>query len=265
MSTLLLLTNALQPSAEIVPALGLLAHHVRVAPAEASALLDVGPADAVLVDARSELVQARSLTRVIRTTGIDVPLLIIVTEGGLAAVNADWGMDDVLLHNAGPAEVDARLRVGIGRLALKSAEQDRPHVIRRGELVIDEDTYTSRLGGRTLDLTFKEFELLKFLAQHPGRVFTRQQLLQEVWGYDYFGGTRTVDVHVRRLRAKLGPEYEALIGTVRNVGYRFVAQQIAQDVPEDESDASDAAASAPRVADSRVPDDARTLTHDSAD
>ncbi|HYH35376.1 MAG TPA: winged helix-turn-helix domain-containing protein, partial [Nocardioides sp.] len=58
--------------------------------------------------------------------------------------------------------------------------------------------------------------------QHPGRVFTRQQLLQEVWGYDYFGGTRTVDVHVRRLRAKLGPEHETLIGTVRNVGYRFV-------------------------------------------
>jgi DNA-binding winged helix-turn-helix (wHTH) protein len=73
-----------------------------------------------------------------------------------------------------------------------------------------------------LDLTFKEFELLKFLAQHPGRVFTRAQLLQEVWGYDYFGGTRTVDVHVRRLRAKLGAENEALIGTVRNVGYRFV-------------------------------------------
>ena len=71
-------------------------------------------------------------------------------------------------------------------------------------------------------MTFKEFELLKFLAQHPRRVFSRSQLLQEVWGYDYFGGTRTVDVHVRRLRAKLGPENEALIGTVRNVGYRFV-------------------------------------------
>jgi DNA-binding winged helix-turn-helix (wHTH) protein len=78
------------------------------------------------------------------------------------------------------------------------------------------------MNGRSLDLTFKEFELLKFLAQHPGRVFTRAQLLQEVWGYDYFGGTRTVDVHVRRLRAKLGAENEALIGTVRNVGYRFV-------------------------------------------
>src|SRR4029078_8407917 len=80
----------------------------------------------------------------------------------------------------------------------------------------------AKVGGRPLDLTFKEFELLKFLAQHPGRVFSRQQLLQEVWGYEYYGGTRTADVHVRRLRAKLGPENETLIGTVRNVGYRFV-------------------------------------------
>src|SRR6516164_1172534 len=91
-----------------------------------------------------------------------------------------------------------------------------------GELVIDEGTYTARLRGRPLDLTYKEFELLKYLAQHAGRVFTRAQLLHEVWGYDFFGGTRTVDVHVRRLRAKLGPEYEALIGTVRNVGYKAV-------------------------------------------
>ena len=95
-------------------------------------------------------------------------------------------------------------------------------MVRAGELTIDEGTYTCRLRGRVLDLTFKEFELLKYLAQHPGRVFTRAQLLQEVWGYDYFGGTRTVDVHVRRLRAKLGAEHEGLIGTVRNVGYRFV-------------------------------------------
>ena len=97
-----------------------------------------------------------------------------------------------------------------------------PPDTRPGDLTIDEATYSARLRGRALDLTFKEFELLKFLAQHPGRVFTRAHLLQEVWGYDYFGGTRTVDVHVRRLRAKLGPEHEALIGTVRNVGYRFV-------------------------------------------
>jgi len=146
-----------------------------------------------------------------------VPILAIVTEGGWAAVTADWGADDVILHTAGPGEVDARLRLAIGRMAPAASGE-----IRSGDLVIDEATYSARLRGRSLDLTFKEFELLKFLAQHPGRVFTRSQLLQEVWGYDYFGGTRTVDVHVRRLRAKLGAEHEALIGTVRNVGYRFV-------------------------------------------
>jgi DNA-binding response OmpR family regulator len=127
-----------------------------------------------------------------------------------------------VLHTVGPAELDARLRLAVGRLALRDGEDPDAHVIRSGEVMVDEATYTAKLGGRALDLTFKEFELLKYLAQHPGRVFSREQLLAEVWGYDYFGGTRTVDVHVRRLRAKLGPENETLIGTVRNVGYRFV-------------------------------------------
>jgi DNA-binding response OmpR family regulator len=221
LSNLLLLTNALEPSDEILPALGLLLHPVRVVPAEASALIDAPPADVVLVDARRDLVQAKSLCRLLRTTGLDCPLLGIVTEGGLAALSSEWGLDDLLLQTAGPAEVEARLRLAVGRAAA-SAEDEVPDEIRSGELTIDEATYTARLRGRILDLTFKEFELLKYLAQHPGRVFTRAQLLQEVWGYDYFGGTRTVDVHVRRLRAKLGAEYESLIGTVRNVGYRFV-------------------------------------------
>ncbi|MGQ0846938.1 MAG: winged helix-turn-helix transcriptional regulator [Sporichthyaceae bacterium] len=222
MSTLLLLTNAAQPSTEVLPALGLLLHQVRLAPAEVSALLDTPPTDAVLVDGRRDLPHVRGLCRLIRTTGITCPLVLIATEGGLAAVTADWGVDDVVLNTAGPAEVEARLRLAIGRLAAAGAD-DGPDEIRSGDLVIDEATYTAKVRNRFLDLTFKEFELLKFLAQHPGRVFTRAQLLQEVWGYDYFGGTRTVDVHVRRLRAKLGSEHEALIGTVRNVGYRFVA------------------------------------------
>jgi DNA-binding response OmpR family regulator len=129
----------------------------------------------------------------------------------------------VLLDSAGPAEVEARLRLAIGRLAAQRGAVDLgPAEIRSGDVSIDEATYTARVRGRVLDLTYKEFELLKYLAQHPGAVFTRAQLLQEVWGYDYFGGTRTVDVHVRRLRAKLGADHEELIGTVRNVGYRFV-------------------------------------------
>jgi DNA-binding response OmpR family regulator len=220
-SDLLLITGALEPSAEVLPALGLLLHSVRVLPADASALVEAPPADAVLVDARRDLAHAKSICRLLQTTGLDCPLFAIVTEGGLAAVSAEWGADDVILHTAGPAEVEARVRLAIGRRAVVAAAE-APDEIRSGELAIDEATYAARLRGRVLDLTFKEFELLKFLAQHPGRVFTRAQLLQEVWGYDYFGGTRTVDVHVRRLRAKLGSEHEALIGTVRNVGYRFV-------------------------------------------
>ncbi|MFB7948746.1 response regulator transcription factor [Kitasatospora phosalacinea] len=223
MSSLLLLTNALQPSAEVLPALGLLLHSVRVAPAEGSALVDTPSADVILVDGRRDLPQIRSLCQLLRSTGIGSPLILVVTEGGLAAVTADWGVDDVLLDTAGPAEVEARLRLALGRL--NAATDDSPMEIRNGDLSVDEATYSAKLKGRVLDLTFKEFELLKYLAQHPGRVFTRAQLLQEVWGYDYFGGTRTVDVHVRRLRAKLGVENEQLIGTVRNVGYRFVVPE----------------------------------------
>ncbi|WP_017936575.1 response regulator transcription factor [Nocardioides sp. Iso805N] len=223
MSTLLLLTGSLQPSAEVLPGLALLGHQVKVLPAEGSALLDAPGADLLLVDGRQDLAHARDLCRLIRATGAEVPVLLIVTEGGLAVVAHDWGMDDVVLHTCGPAELEARIRLAIGRLtAARVAADPDAHVIRSGEVVVDDATYTAKVSGRPLDLTFKEFELLKFLAQHPGRVFSRQQLLQEVWGYDYFGGTRTVDVHIRRLRAKLGPENETLIGTVRNVGYRFV-------------------------------------------
>ena len=130
------------------------------------------------------------------------------------------GRDPAAQHRPGR---DRRPAAAAGRAAAAaSANQENAGKISLGELVIDEGTYTARLRGRPLDLTYKEFELLKYLAQHAGRVFTRAQLLQEVWGYDFFGGTRTVDVHVRRLRAKLGTEYESLIGTVRNVGYKAV-------------------------------------------
>lgn len=220
MSTLLLLTPGTQPSADILPALALLPHTVKVLPPEVGALVDAPPHDVVLVDGRSELTQVRTLTRMLRTTGVLTPLVLILTEGGLPVVQPDWGIDDIVLTTAGPAEVDARLR--LGATAAESVDEGT-HIVRAGGLSIDDATYTAKLDGRALDLTFKEFELLKFLAQHPGRVFSRQQVLQDVWGYDYFGGARTVDVHVRRLRAKLGPDHETMIGTVRNVGYRFVA------------------------------------------
>lgn len=135
---------------------------------------------------------------------------------------------------------------------------DSPMEIRNGDLSVDEATYSAKLKGRVLDLTFKEFELLKYLAQHPGRVFTRAQLLQEVWGYDYFGGTRTVDVHVRRLRAKLGPEHESLIGTVRNVGYRFVTPEKAERATDDAK--SKPASSKAEDADETAPLDSVEIT-----
>ncbi len=238
MARLLLLTQSPGAQrdlcAEVLPALGLLMHQVHVAPAEGSALLDAPEVDWLLVDGRRDLSHVRSLCRLLRTTGVSVPVLLVTTEGGLAAVTADWGIDDVLLDTAGPAEIEARLRLAAGRIA-STTEDAPPEEISHGDVAIDEAGYTARVRGRTLDLTYKEFELLKYLAQHPGRVFTRAQLLQEVWGYDYFGGTRTVDVHVRRLRAKLGVEHDSVIGTVRNVGYRFVALP-AQAVPGQQDD-----------------------------
>jgi DNA-binding response OmpR family regulator len=218
---LILLTPAVQqPTVEVLPALGLLSHQVTVLPQDAAALVDRSLGDALLVDARRDLMSARAFVRVLAALDAPVPVLAILTEGGLIAMSAEWPVDDFVLDTAGPAELDARLRLAVERRATSSVESIGR--IEIGELVIDEATYAARLAGVALDLTYKEFELLKFLAQHPGRVFTRAHLVQEVWGYDYFGGTRTVDVHVRRLRAKLGVEYEGMIGTVRNVGYKFI-------------------------------------------
>jgi DNA-binding response OmpR family regulator len=217
-----MLTNSTGASADVLPALGLLQHDVRILPAEASVLVDAPITDCIIIDARRDLPTVKSFTKLITTTGVSTPLIIVTTEGGLSAINADWGITDVILDTAGPAEVDARIRIVIGKDAITQlAKNPSLKEIRSGDVVIDEDSYTAKIKGRTLDLTFKEFELLKYLAQHPGRVFSRSQLLQEIWGYDYFGGTRTVDVHIRRLRSKLGPEFESVIDTVRNVGYRF--------------------------------------------
>ncbi len=222
MAKILMLTNSTGASADVLPALGLLQHDVRILPAEASVLVDAPITDCIIIDARRDLPTVKSFTKLITTTGVSTPLIIVTTEGGLSAINADWGITDVILDTAGPAEVDARIRIVIGKDAITQlAKNPSLKEIRSGEVVIDEDSYTAKIKGRTLDLTFKEFELLKYLAQHPGRVFSRSQLLQEIWGYDYFGGTRTVDVHIRRLRSKLGPEFESIIDTVRNVGYRF--------------------------------------------
>ena len=225
MAQLLILTSDVND--EVLPALALLSHGTRLIPAQPNQLINAPESDLILVDARANLMASRSLCQILRTTGISAPLLLVVTEGGLAAISPDWGVDDVILETAGPAEVDARIRLAVGRVP----PGDTSPLIRAAGIVIDEASYSAKVHGKPLDLTYKEFELLRFLAAHPSRVFTREQLLSEVWGYDYFGGTRTVDVHVRRLRAKLGDQ-ESLIGTVRNVGYRFnVSEEDDERVP----------------------------------
>ena len=217
MASLLVVSNELtagvRPEA-ILPAVALLSHELRSAPADTTALTESAKADVIVIDGRSQLANARMICRLFVSSGITLPLLLVVTEGGLAAINGDWGIADLILDGAGPAEFDARIR-----LMLSSNDSDG--LIQAGGILIDEAAYSARLGDLPLDLTYTAFELLKYLVMHPGRVFSREHLLADVWGYDYFGGTRTVDVHIRRLRAKLGPEHEALIGTVRNVGYRF--------------------------------------------
>jgi DNA-binding response OmpR family regulator len=218
-ATILALSS--EEASSVLPALTLLSHRVRTIPAEPASLVSAPDSDVVLVDARSDLAAAKALCRILTTTGLSAALLVVVNESGMPALTSEWGFDDAVLTSAGPGEVDARIRL----LTTRESAVGNDHMISASGVTIDEVSYQAKANGRILDLTFKEFELLRFLAGHPQRVFTREQLLSEVWGYDYFGGTRTVDVHVRRLRAKLG-EMESLIGTVRNVGYRFtVAEQ----------------------------------------
>jgi DNA-binding response OmpR family regulator len=218
----LLLFTADPDPASVLPALRLLPHRVGTAVPDRAALPEAGPHDAVLVDARTDLLGARALCQLLGNadTGTAIPVIAVLTEDGLVAVSGEWVVDEILLASCGPAEVDARLR--LLRAQHGGHTVSAGGALMLGELVIDEATYAARLRGQLLGLTYKEFELLKYLAQHAGLVLTRAQLLQEVWGHDFFGGTRTVDVHVRRLRAKLGTEHEQMISTVRNIGYKLV-------------------------------------------
>ena len=216
---LLLLTPDTDNPESALPSLTFLAHTVRSARPDGELLSEVATATVLIVDARTDLAQARNLCQLLSASSA-APVVAVVSEGGPVAVSPAWQVDDILLPATGPAELDARLRLVVSRKSHLLGGPDRTSAITLGDLVIDLDTYTVRLRARPLHLTHKEFELLRHLAQHAGRVCTRAQLLQEVWGYDFFGGTRTVDVHVRRLRAKLGPDHQSLIQTVRNVGYK---------------------------------------------
>ncbi len=172
-------------------------------------------AAAILVDAVENPGQAWSVLSELTTRMSRFPTVVIVDRDHLERFPWSEVADELVF----PGAPEAELRVRLAMLRRRSGAGDGT-VVRLGPLAIDTETFRVTASGRPLDLTFKEFELLRFLAQHAGRVYTRPGLLREVWGYDFYGGTRTVDVHVRRLRAKLGPEHEHLIETVRGVGYR---------------------------------------------
>lgn len=192
--------------------LDLKTEHLSVATvAEALAL---GP-DAVLVDAAENPGQGHAVLHALRERGPRIPVLVVVERRDVDRFPWEVVADDVIFPGAPEGEI--RLRFALTRRRTGTGEET---AIRLGPIVLDPSTYRVSLGGTPLDLTFKEFELLRYLAERRGRVFTRPALLREVWGYDFYGGTRTVDVHVRRLRSKLGPAHEGLVETVRGVGYR---------------------------------------------
>lgn len=211
-----------EQAAQVLPSASFLDPEVLCLSPVPSSYAAVEDADVVLVDATGDLTRARALCQLLSGPMDCPPILLVLQDGGAAVVQADWGASDFVLTGAAPAELSARLRLLRTREPAPRAEEggDRIEV---GDLVIDVNAYTARLRGQIIDLTYKEFELLKYLAANQGRVLTRETLLDEVWGEDYIGGSRTVDVHVRRLRAKLGTEHDHLIGTVRNVGYRLDA------------------------------------------
>ena len=162
---------------------------------------------------------AFALCRALRKRDVPLePLLVIVSADQLVDLELREDLfDDFCLGPLRPAELKRRLE----HLFFRTGRGTRPELVEYGELLLNLETYQAAIGGKPLDLTYMEYELLKFLASHPGKVFTRETLLSRVWGYEYYGGARTVDVHIRRLRAKLGEEHANLIQTVRSVGYRF--------------------------------------------
>jgi two-component system alkaline phosphatase synthesis response regulator PhoP len=149
-----------------------------------------------------------------------LPVIALVPKEMLGIIDGQFNADDFITS---PYD-DRELVLRIERLLHRNVNTDSNEVIRRNGLVINLATCEVAVDGQVIELTFKEYEMLKLLASEPGRVYTRQALLDKVWGYDYYGGDRTVDVHVRRLRSKIEDSNHTFIETVRNIGYRFKAR-----------------------------------------
>lgn len=180
-------------------------------------------ADVIVVDLERSPVEPHKLCHVIKRERLlkDLPLILLVPEAQLGRLDFSWGLEDYLTLPVSPARLLERIKF----LMWKLNKVDVKNGLKLGALAVDFERYEVHVAGEPVDLTYKEFELLKFLATHPGRVFSREVLLDKVWGYDYYGGTRTVDVHVRRLRSKIETGSRVYIQTVRHVGYKFVAEE----------------------------------------
>jgi DNA-binding response OmpR family regulator len=220
--SVLLLSDQAQDVRDLIPSFPAAPYRVVQRPLKTTEPVDLIPIhpDLLLIDATVDIdVAADATKRLSLAWEIGIPPLIaIVNEDTITTFRLESGADDFLLAGASAQEISARMSL----VARRAGHGDEATVIKVGDLIVNPDNYQVYVRGLPLDLTYKEFELLKFLAQRPGRVCDRDLLLREVWGFDYYGGTRTVDVHIRRLRAKLGAEHEALIETIRNVGYRLV-------------------------------------------
>ncbi len=151
----------------------------------------------------------------------DVPIALLLDEKEMKTADLPSGVQEILYR---PLRIPEAV-VRVSHLFKRAHKIDQKNLIQRGKLTIDITKYEVRVGDRKIDLTFTEFELLKFLCSHPGTVFTREVLLNKVWGYEYYGGTRTVDVHIRRLRSKIEGKSSIFVETVRNIGYKFISEE----------------------------------------
>ena len=151
----------------------------------------------------------------------DVPIVLLMDEQEMDVADLPSGIQEVLYRPLRSHEAAARVK----HLFKRIHKVDQKSLIQRGELTINVAKYEVRVADRKVDLTYTEFELLKFLCSNPGSVFTREVLLNKVWGYEYYGGTRTVDVHIRRLRSKIEGKSSTFIETVRNIGYKFISEE----------------------------------------
>jgi DNA-binding response OmpR family regulator len=222
MQRILMVTDNSKAAAPLQQMLVRGGYHVALSSGDREALLEAispRPPDIFVLDSLSGRLGLKDLRQILHSQfgAKDALVILLTAEEQLDNLEMSVGLDDFLLTPHNPRELLSRIQL----LLWKNNRVDAEQLLKVAHLVIDLANYTVAIEGAPLELTYKEYELLRFLVAHRGRVFTREALLIQVWGYDYSGGTRTVDVHIRRIRAKLGPPYEDMVETVRNVGYRF--------------------------------------------